>query len=172
MNMRKIFSIAALIAVIGLMPLEGDAGQNLGVYALNAGGTQNFTNTTAAAIIKAAPGALRTLSVVAPGTTSGAWTFYDVNNTPAAYSGSTQYAACNGVTSGGNTYQALSTPPVGTATSNTTFWVQVGAILNIPFGATNNYAGSVIQVNIVTKCGISLTAVPGAGSPILAGSFD
>ena len=54
---------------------------------LVSGGGDNWTQVTAAAVIKANPGRVCKLSVIAPGSTSGAFTFNDCTTTGAAASG-------------------------------------------------------------------------------------
>ena len=64
-----------------LAPLNLDAEGNLIV---SGGETKSALNQTAAAVIKATPGRLAKIIIVAPGTTSGAFTFNDCATTGAA----------------------------------------------------------------------------------------
>lgn len=93
------------------------------------GGVKSTLNMTAAAVIKAAPGRIGKIIIVAPGTTSGAFTFND--------------CATIGAVAAGN------------------------EILTIPYNAAENLAGTVIDIDWPCLVGIVLSAVPGAGSPII-----
>lgn len=53
----------------------------------SSGGSKTALNQTVAAVIKAAPGRLRKLIIIAPGTTSGAFTLNDCTTTGAAAAG-------------------------------------------------------------------------------------
>ena len=150
--------------------------QNLGVYTLNPGGTTAINGITAAQAVKssasspAQPGKLRRLSIIAPGSTSGAFTFYDTNFI-GAYSSGTQYQPGQGVTSGGTVYTCIAAT-LGNAPPNATYWVVAPAILTVPYNSTLNIAGSVINADWPCANGIYLGAVPGAGSPVVNVSFD
>ena len=91
------------------------------------GGSTLATNITTAVAVKAAPGRLVRLVILAPGTTSGALT---INN-------------C-------------------TATGDATTANQV---FTLPFGAASNVAGAVFDLDLPCSVGITVSAVPGAGSP-------
>ena len=54
--------------------VKSDAQSNL---AIQSGGVSRALNQTAAAVIKAGPGRLRKIVIIAPGTTSGTFTFND-----------------------------------------------------------------------------------------------
>lgn len=98
------------------------------------GGLSSALNLTAAAVIKATPGRLAKIIIVAPGTTSGAFTFNDCATTGAA-------AASNEV------------------------WTMV-------YNAASNLTGAIFTIDFPFQIGIVLSAVPGAGSPIIAVSYD
>lgn len=101
-----------------------------GTLMTSQGGQKSLLNQSAAVVVKATPGRLAKVVIIAPGTTSGAWTFNDCATTGAA------------------------------AASN--------EIWNLPYNATNNVAGAVIDLNLPCATGIVLSAVPGAGSPVIA----
>ncbi len=96
-------------------------------------GTRTALNLTAAAVIKASPGRLVNVTIIAPGTTGGAFTFNDCATLAAA-------TAAN-------------------------------EIATIPFGATNNFAGSTITINKPCTKGIVLSAVPTTASPVIAVTY-
>jgi hypothetical protein len=151
--------------------------QTIGVFTLNPGGSAYVNNVTTAGVIKgntavpgATPGKLRRVHVIAPGTTSGSFTFYDCNFI-GAYSGTTTYYPGQGVTSGGNVYVNILSS-TGIATSNATYWTQLNPVTQLPYNAINVYAGAVIDVSIPFYNGIYLGAVPTAGSPVLVVAYD
>ena len=76
-------ALAATVAVQNGVqkPLSLDA---QGQANVNVGGTASALNLTAAAVIKAAPGRLVRIVIVAPGSTSGAFTFNDCATVGAA----------------------------------------------------------------------------------------
>lgn len=118
-----------------LVSLKVDADGNLLVAADKTGVDSSVKlNMVAANVIKATKGVLKRVIVIAPGTTSGAWTLNDCATTGAATAANT--------------------------------------ILNLPFNASNNVAGAVINLDIPCAVGIVLSAVPGAGSPILAAVYE
>lgn len=98
------------------------------------GGSSSSLNLTGAAAIKASAGRLKKIVIIAPGTTSGSFTFNDCATTGAA-------TAAN-------------------------------EIFTLPYNATNNVAGTVIDLDWPCATGIVLSAVPGAGSPIIAVSYE
>lgn len=112
-------------------PLKQDSTGNLNSQN---GGVSSALNLTAAGVIKASPGRLRKIVIIAPGTTSGAFTFNDATTTAGA-------AAAN-------------------------------EIFTLPYNGTANVPGYVITLDWPCANGIVLSAVPGAGSPIVAASFD
>jgi hypothetical protein len=114
-----------------LAPMQLDAQGNL---KMTGGGVSSALNKTAAAVIKATPGRLRKIVIIAPGATSGAFTFNDCATTGSA------------------------------AASN--------EIFTLPFGGAANVAGTVIVLDWPCAVGIVCSAVPGAGSPIYAVSYD
>lgn len=123
-------------AVTAKNPAGAQAQLNLdaqGTLRTTGGGVSRTLNMTAAAVIKATPGRLARIVVIAPGTTSGAWTLNDCATTGAA-------AAAN-------------------------------VIYTMAYNATANVAGAVITLDWPCTTGIVLSAVPGAGSPILAVSW-
>lgn len=67
-------------------PLLLDAQQQLNV---NVGGTRSALNLTAAAVIKATPGRLVRINIIAPGSTGGTFTFNDCATTGAASAANT-----------------------------------------------------------------------------------
>jgi len=85
------------------------------------------TNITVAGAVKAAPGRLVKVIILAPGTTSGALT---INNCAAT----------------------------GDATP-------ANQVFTLPFGAAANVAGHIFNLDIPCSVGITVSAVPGAGSP-------
>jgi hypothetical protein len=97
------------------------------------GGTKTALDQAAAAVIKAAPGRVAKVIIVAPGSGSGAFTLNDCLTTGAA-------AAANEV------------------------WT-------LAYNATANVAGAVIDIDWPFLVGIVLSAVPGAGSPIINLSY-
>jgi hypothetical protein len=111
-------------AVIGgvAKPLASDNGSSL------------TTNITAAAAVKATPGRLVKVIILAPGTTSGALT---INNCAAT----------------------------GAATT-------ANQVFTLPFGAAENVAGNIFALDIPCNVGITVSAVPGAGSPRYALCFS
>ena len=114
-----------------LKPLNLDALGNLVVVD---GGSSSSLNLTGAAAIKASAGRLKKIVIIAPGSTSGAFTFND--------------CATTGTAAAGN------------------------EIFTLPYNATNNVAGTVINLDWPCANGITLSAVPGAGSPIIAVSYE
>lgn len=107
-----------------------DATSNLSIQG---GGRSSLLNLTAAGVVKAAPGRLRRI-IIAPGSTSGAFTFNDCLTTGAA--------------------------------------APANEIFTLPYNAPANVIGYVINLDWPCATGIVLSAVPGAGSPICAVSFD
>lgn len=103
---------------------------NAGDLHVSDGGVSSTLNLSAAAIIKGAPGRLARIVIIAPGSSSGAFTFNDCATIGAA-------AAAN-------------------------------EIFTYAEGGT---AGTVINLQWPCLVGIVLSAVPGAGSPIVAVSF-
>jgi len=97
-------------------------------------GRASALNLTSAAVIKASPGRLRKLVIIAPGSGSGAFQFNDCLTT-------------------------------GTAAAANLVW-------SLPYNSSLNVAGAIIPVDLPFLVGIVLSAVPGAGSPICAVSFD
>lgn len=97
-------------------------------------GTTTKLNMTAANAIKATPGRLTRVIIIAPGSGSGTFTFNDCATTGAA-------AAAN-------------------------------AIFVLPYNGSNNIAGQTFDLDIPCAVGIVLSAVPGAGSPIIACVYE
>lgn len=91
-------------------------------------------NVSVASVIKATPGRIMRLVIIAPGTTSGAFTLNDCATTGAATAANT--------------------------------------IFSLPFNGANNIAGATFTLDWPCTTGIVLSAVPGAGSPIVAISFS
>lgn len=107
---------------------------NTGQLLDSRGGKLSVLNLTAAAVVKAGPGRVSRVIIVAPGTTSGAFTLNDCLTTGAA-------AAAN-------------------------------AVWSLPFGGANNIAGATFELDWPFAVGVVLSAVPGAGSPIIAVSYS
>lgn len=63
-----------------------------GNQAMQNGGSNSALNQTAAAVIKASPGRLRKLIIIAPGSTSGAFTLNDCLTTGAANAANTVFS--------------------------------------------------------------------------------
>lgn len=106
----------------------------LGFLDIGVVGINTALNLTAAQNIKVGTGRTISLFIIAPGTTSGAWTFNDCATTGAA------------------------------AASNQVF--------SIPYNHAANLAGNTFSVNFPFKVGITLSAVPGSGSPIATLVYD
>ena len=102
-----------------------------GANLVTTGGALSSLHATAAAVVKAAPGRLTRLVIIAPGSTSGAFTLNDCATTGAA------------------------------SASNT--------IITIAEGGT---AGTVYDLDWPCGVGIVLSAVPSAGSPIIAIAYS
>ena len=98
------------------------------------GGAKSALNQTAAAVIKATPGRIAKVTIIAPGSGSGTFTLNDCATTGAA-------AAAN-------------------------------AVFVLAYNATANVAGAVFDLDWPCAVGIVLSAVPGAGSPIVAISYS
>lgn len=113
------------------VPLQADANGYL--LTLPSSGEKSALNQTAAAVIKVGAGRVGTVIIVAPGTTSGAFTLNDCATTGAA-------AAAN-------------------------------EIWTMAYNATANVAGAIIPIDFPVTTGLVLSAVPGAGSPIISISY-
>lgn len=105
-----------------------------GNQAFQAGGSRSALNLTAAVAIKATPGRIRRVIVLAPGSGSGAFTINDCATTGAAAAGN--------------------------------------QIWSMAYNASANVAGAIFSLDWPCLVGIVLSAVPGAGSPIIAVSYD
>jgi hypothetical protein len=106
----------------------------VGNLAVTTGGSKSLLNIGAAVAIKAAPGRLRKLVVIAPGSTSGGFTLNDCATTGAA-------AAAN-------------------------------EIWTMAYNATANVIGAIITFDWPCLVGITLSAVPGGGTPLCCVSYD
>ena len=111
--------------------VKSDAQNNLGVQN---GGRSSSLNNGVAVAIKATPGRLRKIIIIAPGSASGAFTFNDCATVGAA-------AAAN-------------------------------EIFTLPYNAAANVAGAIFVLDWPCAVGITLSAVPGAGSPVVAVAYD
>lgn len=100
----------------------------------SSGGSKTALNLTVAAAVKASPGRLRKLIIIAPGSGSAAFTLNDCTTTGAA-------AAAN-------------------------------EMFTLPYGATANVAGAIFELDMPFANGLTLSAVPGSGSPICALVYD
>lgn len=105
-----------------------------GNIATQNGGTKSLLNIGAAVAIKATPGRVRKFVVVAPGSSSGAFTLNDCATTGAA------------------------------AASN--------LIWSLAYNAAANVIGAVFTLDWPCLVGITLSAVPGSGTPLCAVSYD
>lgn len=105
-----------------------------GNLAIQGGGSKSALNQTAAAVIKASPGRLRTIVVIAPGSTGGAFTLNDCTTTGAA-------AAAN-------------------------------ELWTLPYNGTANVAGAIFKPDLPCLVGLTLSAVPTGGSPVVAIFYD
>lgn len=94
------------------------------------GASTSALNKGAAAAIKTSAGRLYKAVIIAPGSTSGAFTLNDSATTGAA-------AAAN-------------------------------VLWTLPYNGTANVAGAVFNLDIPFTNGLTLSAVPGSGSPIIA----
>ena len=97
-------------------------------------GSSTALNLIAAGVVKATPGRLSKIVILAPGTTSGAFTFNDCAT-------------------------------VGAATA-------ANEVFTLAYNATANVAGLVIDLDWPCLVGIVLSAVPGAGAPVIAVSYS
>lgn len=112
-----------------------DADGNLMVADQNANNvaTSSALNKTAAAVIKASAGRAVRVTIIAPGSTSGAFTLNDCAAT-------------------------------GDAAAANVIWT-------LPYNGTANVAGATFELNWPCATGITLSEVPGGGSPIIAISY-
>ncbi len=97
-------------------------------------GNSSALNLTAAAVVKAAPGSVARVVVVAPGSGSGSFTLNDCATVAAA--------------------------------------VASNQVWTMAYNAAANVAGAVIALEFPFKVGIVLSAVPAAGAPQLAISYN
>jgi hypothetical protein len=112
------------------VPAQLDAA---GLLKTTAGGSSSALNVTAATVVKATPGRLAKIIIIAPGSTSGAFTINDSATTAGA-------SAAN-------------------------------EIFTLAYNATANVAGAIFNLDWPCANGITVSAVPGGGSPVLALSF-
>ena len=105
-----------------------------GALVVNSGGTLSKLNVSAAAVIKTGKGKAGRVVIIAPGSTSGAFTFNDCAT-------------------------------VGAASAANTIWT-------LPYNAATNIAGATFDINFPVTTGLVLSAVPGAGSPIIAIAYS
>ena len=105
-----------------------------GTLLSSTGGSSSSLNITAAAVVKATPGRVAKIVVVAPGSGSGVFTINDCAT-------------------------------IGTAAAANVIW-------SMAYNATANVGGAVINLDWPCAVGIVVSAVPGAGSPILAISYS
>lgn len=104
-----------------------------GLLLASEGGLLTVLNLTAPTVIKSTPARLARIIIIAPGSTSGAFTLNDCATTGAA-------AAAN-------------------------------VIWTLPYNGTYNIAGQIYQPDWPCLTGLVLSAVPGAGSPIIAVAY-
>jgi hypothetical protein len=115
----------------GTTTLVNQKADAAGLLLSTQGGAKSALNVTAASVIKASPGRVAKLVIVAPGSGSGSFTLNDCLTTGTA------------------------------AASNEVFTIGYAAAA----------AGAVYNLDFPFQVGIVLSAVPGAGSPVVAISY-
>ena len=114
-----------------LVPALVDSNTNQSL--VSKGGALTSLNNTAAKVIKASAGRVGKIIIIAPGSTSGAFTINDSATT-------------------------------GGASAANLLWT-------LPYNGTANVAGAVFDIDLPFTNGLVISAVPGAGSPIINISY-